>query len=125
MPRPTMKTDLPKGHTILSRAAEWNAATVTINAATVTADADGKKILPAGTLLGSTAAPGTMLGGGAKAKPANDATTEGLLLNEVDVTHGDTEAALLYMGTVGLDRLPEAPSAAAKAALPRVTFTQD
>ena len=123
MPRPTIKTDIGVRNTILSRVGPWEAATVTINSADVTAGSDGKKILKAGTLLGPVGSDTTILGKGAKAKPANDATTEGLLFNDVDVTHGDMEASMLYMGTVGLDRIPAAPAATVK--LPRVTFTKD
>lgn len=124
MPRPTIKTDIGIGNTIRSRIGPWQATTVTLSAADVI-PVDGKKILKAGTLLGSVATPNTIVGGGAKAKPVNGATTEGLLVYDVDVTHGDMEAAMLYMGTVGLDRIPEAPSAEARAALARVTFTKD
>lgn len=124
MPRPTYKTEIGISNTIRSRLGPWQAATVTVSSADVTA-VDGKKLLKAGTLLGSAVADSTILGTGAKAKPANDAMTEGLLVYDVDVTHGDMEAAMLYMGTVGLDRIPAAPSTEARSALTRVTFTKD
>lgn len=125
MPRSTIKTDIGVRNTIRSRLGPWQAATVTISSADLTADSEGKKLLKAGTLLGSATADSTILGTSAKAKPANDATTEGLLFYDVDATHGDIEASMLYMGTVGLDRIPAAPSTAALAALKRVTFTKD
>lgn len=124
MPRPTKKTDIGIRNTILSRAGDqWAAAMVTISAAHVPLDADGKKIVKAGTFLGTAEAGKSILRDGAYAQPTNGAPTEGLLFNEVDVTHGDREASMLYMGTVGLDRIPDPPNAAVT--LPRVTFTQD
>ena len=125
MPRPTFKTDISVRNTILSRFGPWQAVNVMVSAADVVADADGKKILKAGTFLGSALSGQGVLKDSAKVKAVNGAETEGLLVNDVEVTHGDMEAAMLYMGTVGLDRIPEAPVAATLTALPRVTFTKD
>lgn len=66
---------------------------------------DGKKFVKAGTVY-----------------PANDATAEGIIYNYVDVTHGPQPGALIVEGYILEDRLPEAPSAEAKAALSKVTF---
>ncbi|MEK4760769.1 hypothetical protein MHH85_10980 [Viridibacillus sp. FSL E2-0187] len=66
---------------------------------------DGRKILPAGTIY-----------------PANDATAQGVLFNDVDVTHGPAGGALLIHGFVDLDKIPTAPSDEAKAALPLIKF---
>lgn len=59
----------------------------------VTADSDGHKIVKAGTIL-----------------PANDATAEGVLLNDVDVTYGDTPGALVIHGFIDKDEIPEQPA---------------
>lgn len=126
MPKPSeMKTYINDVFTILSRQGAWQAMNVIVSASDVTADANGKKIVPAGTILGTADAESTIQRGKAKAKPANDATAEGLTMNAVDVTHGDMEVSMLYMGTVGLDRIPMEPVADAYAALSRITFTAD
>lgn len=49
--------------------------------------------------------------------PANDATAEGIVYEDVDVTSGDMPGSVVLSGTVYLDRLPEAPESAAQTAL--------
>ncbi|MEG6615380.1 hypothetical protein V6C27_02910 [Peptococcaceae bacterium 1198_IL3148] len=71
----------------------------------VTADANGKKIVKAGTIL-----------------PANDATAEGILYTDVDVTNGPQPGSLIVEAYVLEDRLPVAPAAEAKTALTKITF---
>lgn len=71
-----------------------------ISATGVTADADGGKHVPMGTIY-----------------PANDATAIGILYEDVDVTVGDMPGSVVTAGTVYLDRLPVAPAEAAKTAL--------
>lgn len=71
----------------------------------VTAGANGKKIVPAGTVW-----------------PANDATAEGILFHDVDVTEGPQPGAVLVEGYVFEARLPVAPDALAKAELTKITF---
>jgi hypothetical protein len=80
----------------------------TVPAAGVEANADGYKIVPAGTIL-----------------PANDATAVGVLLHDTDVTDGDRTDAIVVHGFIKSSVLPTAPSAAAKAALPLVKFVGD
>jgi len=75
------------------------------SAAGVTADANGNKIIPAGTIY-----------------PANDATAVGVVLNDVDVTYGDATGALVIHGFIDLTKLPTAPDDAAVAALKQITF---
>lgn len=74
-------------------------------AAGVTANAEGKKIIPAGTVY-----------------PLNDATALGVALHDVDVTHGDATSALLIHGYVDVTKIPVAPTAEAKAVLPQISF---
>ena len=50
---------------------------------------------------------------------------EGVLLYDVDVTHGANTGAMLIHGFVLLDRLPEAPCADAIAALKDITFVAE
>lgn len=71
----------------------------------VAADANGRKIVKAGTVY-----------------PKNDATAEGILYTDVDVTEGPQAGSLLVEGYVLEARLPVAPSAEAKTALKEIKF---
>lgn len=71
----------------------------------VQVNAEGKKIVPAGTIL-----------------PANDSTAKGILYNDVDVTHGPQPGALIVEAYILEARLPVAPSADAKTALKEIKF---
>lgn len=79
--------------------------TRTISATGVTADADGGKHVPMGTIF-----------------PANGATAIGIVYEDVDVTNGDMPGSVVTRGTVYLDRLPTAPADAAKTALEALGF---
>lgn len=68
-------------------------------------DVEGRKIIKAGTIW-----------------PANDATAVGVVFYDVDITDGAATGALLFEGAIKASKLPEAPAADAKAALPRITF---
>lgn len=54
--------------------------------------------------------------------PANDATAEGVVLQDYDLTDNDQNVAIVFAGDIKTGALPAAPSAAAIAALPRITF---
>jgi len=54
--------------------------------------------------------------------PANDATAQGIILLDVNTAARPAEGAVLFIGSVRLDRLPEQPTQAAIQALPRVSF---
>lgn len=74
----------------------------------VVADANGYKIVKAGTPF-----------------PANDSTCLGYLLADVDVTQGDAPGTYVFEGTIDNAKLTAASitvSSEAKAATPRVTF---
>lgn len=66
----------------------------------ITADAQGRKIVPAGTVY-----------------PANDATAIGITYTDTDVTEGPQPGAVLVEAWILEARLPVAPSADAKTAL--------
>lgn len=68
-------------------------------------DIEGRKIVVSGTVI-----------------PANDATAEGILVNDVDVTNGDKIGAKMVAGYVYKERLPETPSEEAVAALKDIRF---
>lgn len=55
--------------------------------------------------------------------PANDATAEGIVYEDVDVTTGDMPGSVVLAGTVYEDRLPETLAEAAKTALTAKGFT--
>lgn len=71
----------------------------------VVADANGRKIVKAGTIL-----------------PANDATVKGILYADVDVTHGPQPGALIVEGYILEARLHTAPDETAKTALKEIKF---
>lgn len=91
---------------------------VTVDDTGVTADANGRKIVLAGTVLGG----GVLADSTKLAKKANDATAEGVLFYDVDVTDGPAAGALLIHGFIDLKKLPEAPTAEAATALKQITF---
>lgn len=69
------------------------------------ATVDGRKIIKAGTIY-----------------PANDATAQGVVFCDIDVTDGDRNGALLIHGFVKKAAIPAAPTAEAKTALGQVSF---
>ncbi len=85
----------------------------------IVANSEGRKIVPAGTLVG-----GGVLEDSTKftVLPVNDATTEGVLTSDIDVTNGPASANMLVHGIVNLSKLPTTPSAAAKTALKLILF---
>lgn len=91
---------------------------ITVDDAGVTAGPDGKKIVPAGTIMGG----GVIADPTKNAVKSNDANAEGVLFNDVDVTYGPASGALLIHGFVDLAKLPEAPADEAIAALKQITF---
>lgn len=54
--------------------------------------------------------------------PKNDATAIGVVWADYDVTNGDVNGSIILHGFVKTAALPEAPSAAAKTALPMIAF---
>lgn len=76
-----------------------------ISNAGVAADANGRKIVKAGTIY-----------------PKNDATAEGIVYTDVDVTEGPQAGALLVEAYILEARLPVAPSDEAKEAMKEIKF---
>lgn len=87
------------------KSSKFQAFTVQVSDVGVTADAKGRKIVPAGTIY-----------------PANDATAKGIIYQDVDVTNGPQEAACIVEGYILKDRLPVVPAAAAITALKEIKF---
>lgn len=87
---------------------DFKGAACMVSDSGVTADANGLKIVKAGTPW-----------------PENDATCKGLLLHDVDVTYGEHPGTYIFEGSVKTPVLTEngiTVSDEAKAALPRITF---
>lgn len=84
------------------------AACVVLQSAVSAADANGRKIVKAGTPY-----------------PSNDDACLGYLLGDVDVTMGDAPGTYVYQGTIDWEKvkgLTPAIADAARKATPRVTF---
>lgn len=102
---------------ILKNLDPFTANPVMVSDEDVTANAEGKKIVKAGSFLdvdGKVVVVGT-----------NSADVVGVLLRDTDVTYGPREGANVYHGTVDLDKIPVQPDADIIAALPRVSFRDD
>ncbi|MFT8406106.1 hypothetical protein [Liquorilactobacillus nagelii] len=74
----------------------------------VTTDGRGHKVIPAGTVY-----------------PTNDASAEGVTIDEVDVTYGAQPVGVIVDGFIYGKKLPVEPAAAAITALKRITFVDE
>jgi hypothetical protein len=101
----------------------------------IVANAEGKKIVVAGTIVGGTGGANSIVNnqatkatkhntqGAATGAAGAGVDAEGVLMWDVDVTYGPASGAMIIHGFVDINKLPEAPSADAIAALKsRVTF---
>ena len=99
--------EFTQGKTIL-KFFDYKGAACVVPELGVVADANGNKIVKAGTPF-----------------PSNDGECKGYLLHDVDVTHGDAPGTYIYEGSIDNKKLTEAGvsvSSEAKKATPRVTF---
>ena len=112
--------------TILKFPNHFVAIPVTVDDTGITADSDGKKIVPAGTIIGGVSASvlkdDTQLvceknsdGETGAAGAAVDA--EGVLYNDVDVTYGTASGSMIIHGFIDLNKLPATPHANAVTAI--------
>ena len=102
-----IEREFTQGKTIL-KYFDYKGAACVVPASGVEADANGKKIVKAGTPF-----------------PSNDAKCKGYLLDDVNVTQGDAPGTYIYEGSIDSSKLTAAGvtvSAEAKTATPRVTF---
>lgn len=112
-------TEYGTAKTILKFADHVVSMSVMVDDIGITANSEGKKIVPAGTIIGG----GFISDNTVLAVKKNDADAEAVLLNDVDVTYGAAPGAAVLHGFINLNRLPEAPVAAAVTALAgRVMF---
>ena len=99
--------EFTQGKTIL-KFFDYKGAACIVPELGVVADANGNKIVKAGTPF-----------------PSDNTNCKGYLLHDVDVTQGDAPGTYIYEGSIDSSKLTEAGvnvSAEAKAATPRVTF---
>lgn len=104
------------------------AVAVTLDDTGITVNAEGRKIIPAGTILGG----GVLANPAALAKKAVTTTgeegapdtsdAEGVLFNDVDVTYGPAPGAMIIHGFIAVDKIPASPDAAEATALKQITF---
>ncbi|MER2154777.1 MAG: hypothetical protein ABS917_11330 [Solibacillus sp.] len=99
---------------------EFTGVPVTFDtASTAAVTEDGKKIVKAGTIVGG----GFLETRSNKGVLANDTVgAEGVVLYDIDVTDGPRGGSVVVEGYINLAKIPTAPTAAQKEALPRITF---
>lgn len=99
---------------------DYSAITVNVDDANVVAGSDGKKIVPAGTIMGG----GVLTDMTASAVPADGigVAAEGILLHDVDVTDDDALGTLLVRGIVDEAKLDVKPTLAQKEQLKQIIF---
>jgi hypothetical protein len=120
-----VQTDYAGTKNILRFPDHYVAVPVTVDDTDIALNEDGKKIVPAGTIVGGVG--GKVLDDPDAIKVAhkNDAGAEGVLLNDADVTYGPCGAAMIIHGFPATGTLPEAPSAEAVTALQgRIVFVK-
>lgn len=99
------------------------AIAVTVDDTGITANADGKKIVKAGTIVGGgVLADDTKKVSKKNTQGTNATQAEGVLFNDVDVTYGPAPGAMLIHGFIATGKLPEAPAAEAVTALKSIMF---
>lgn len=83
--------------------------TVVVGDTGVSADSEGKKIIPAGTIVGGTTSALTTRDAELSViESGTIANAQGVLVNDADVTAGDYSVAMLVAGVVDIDKMPEA-----------------
>ncbi len=97
------------------------AVPVMVTDADIVVNPDGKKIVPAGTIVAGVAAP-VLSDNTQMVAHKNAAGAEGVLLEEVDVTDGPAAGAMLIHAFIKTGKLPEVPTAEAIAALKQIHF---
>jgi len=120
---------------ILKFADHYVSIPVMVDDSGITANADGKKIVKAGTVVGGTGGANSLFNdvatlatehntqSGATGSAGAGVDAEGVLLNDVDVTFGDAPGSMLIHGFVDLNKITAAPVADVITALKsRITF---
>lgn len=100
---------------------DYTAIAVNVSATGVTAGTDGKKIVPAGTVIGGVLEDPTQAAVAAAGGSGEGAVAaEGVLMHDVDVTDGDALGTMIIRGVLDGTKLPANITAAQKATLPMI-----
>lgn len=101
---------------------DYTAITVNVSATGVSAGTDGRKIVPAGTVIGGVLADPTEAAVAAAGGSGEGAVAaEGVLMHDVDVTAGDALGTMIIRGVLDGTKLPANITANQKATLPMIT----
>lgn len=120
-----IQTDYGNKREILKFPDHYVAIAVTVDDTGVSPGPDGRKIVPAGTIVGggTLSDPAKMVKKATTTSGDPDTTdAEGVLLNDVDVTYGPAPGAMVIHGFIDVNKLPNAPDDAEIAALKQITF---
>ncbi|MBC2579987.1 hypothetical protein [Clostridium sp. DJ247] len=110
MSKQVIRTILGEKKNILVVGNHFVAVPVKIDATAITADAQGKKIVPLGSIVDKTG------------KVVNDGTAFGITYNEIDVTGGTEAVSVVIHGFIDSTQLPVTPDATAIAAMKQITI---
>lgn len=108
-----IQTEYGTSKDILFNLDPYTARPIMVEDDNVKADANGRKIVKAGSLLD------------ANGVVKNDATVRYVLLKDIDVTYGPAAGTGVYRGTIDKAKLPVAPAAEAVTALKGIIFMSD
>lgn len=100
---------------IMREGLNFIALPVKVASTIIAADANGQKIVPAGTII-------TKEGALMTAADANAASAFGVLYEDLDLTGGNETASVVVFGVVALSQLPVAPTTAQASAMKLVLF---
>lgn len=101
---------------------DYTAITVNVSATGVTAGDDGRKVVPAGTVIGGVLAdPAQAAVAAAGGSGEGAVAAEGVLMHDVDVTDGDALGTMIVRGVLDGTKLPANITANQKATLPMIT----
>ena len=107
------------GKDILYLLDDYTALSVNVSDSGVTAGADGRKIVPAGTVIGGVLEDMTQE---AVAADGSTVAAEGILYHDVDVTDGVAVGSMIIRGVINGKLLPADVTAAQKATMPQIVI---
>lgn len=100
---------------------DYTAIAVNVSDEGVTAGTDGKKIVPAGTVIGGVLEDPTQAAVAAEGGSGEGAVAaEGVLMHDVDVTDGEALGTMIIRGVLDGTKLPANITAAQKATMPMI-----
>lgn len=100
---------------------DYTAIAVNVSDEGVTAGTDGRKIVPAGTVIGGVLEDPTQAAVAAEGGSGEGAVAaEGVLMHDVDVTDGDALGTMIIRGVLDGTKLPADITAAQKATMPMI-----